>query len=133
MNRLLCFFLLIPAILSCATVTEKLRLSKFDKTHEAYETTMKGSHYGAALGYIDPSLRNEKLDFDALDNVKIVDYKTTYIKVSEDRFKIEQEVSLQYFLLDRNIVKTIQYREVWLFNEVQGKWWLHTPLPSFGN
>lgn len=131
MRRSISVFFLTLFILSCTTLAEKVRLSKFDQTSEAYERTLKRSQYGPAQGFVDPAFRNEKIDFETYKNVKIVDFGVARVNISEDRLKVEQDVALQYFLLDRNILKTINYRQVWRFDETKGDWFLHTPFPSF--
>lgn len=131
MHRLLCFFLLIPALLSCAGVAERVRLAKFDSTFEVYDITLRRSQFRAAADFIDPAVRDEKIDYKIYDNIKVVDFKVTHLKVSEDRFNVEQVVALQYFLLDRNVLKTIEYRQLWNFDEAKGVWLLRTPLPTF--
>ena len=131
MRRSLSVLLLTLLILSCATLGEKVRLSKFDQTAEAYERTLKRSLYGSAQSFIDPAFRDDSIDYDTYKNVKVVDFGVTHVSISDDRLKVEQDVALQYFLLDRNIVKTIQYKQVWRYDEVKGDWFLHTPLPTF--
>ncbi len=133
MFRSLCFLFLVPLIFSCTGIAERVRMSKFDQATEAYERTIKRSQYGAVQSFIEPSLRNEKIDFETYKNVRVVDFGVAHVTISEDRLKVEQDVALQYFLLDRNIVKTINYKQVWHFDEEKGNWFLHTPLPTFGD
>ena len=133
MFRFLCYISLVPFVFSCAGLSERVRLSKFDQTTEAYVTALKRSQYGPAQSFIAPSFRNEEIDFETYKNVKIVDFGVVHVTISDDRFRVEQDVVLQYFLLDRNIVKTRKYKQVWYFDEEKGNWFLHTPLPAFGN
>lgn len=131
MQRLFSLWLLIPLLLSCTTIGDRVRLSKFDQTAQAYETAVKRSQFGPAQQFVDPFFRKTKIDYDTYKNVKIVDFGVTHVTVSDDRLKVEQDVVLQYFLLDQNILKTSKYKQIWRYNETKGNWFLHTPLPSF--
>jgi len=131
MYRIFPLFLLVPMLLSCAGLAEKVRLSEFDTTFEIYDITLRRSQFHAVQNFIDPAYRDQDLNFDTYKNVKVVDFTVTHVKVSEDRFNVDQAVQLQYFLLDRNILKTIEYRQTWRFDEQKKKWLLQTPLPNF--
>jgi len=129
--RRLLLFLFVPVFFSCAGLAEKVRLSQFDTTFEVYDITLRRSQFHAVQNFIDPVYRDENITYETYKNIKVVDFTVTHVKVSEDCLNVDQVVRLQYFLLDRNILKTIEYRQTWRFDEQEEKWLLHTPLPTF--
>ena len=131
MYRIFPLFLLVPMLLSCAGLAEKVRLSQFDTTFEVYDITLRRSQFHAVQNFIDPAYRDEDVAYETYKNIKVVDFTVTHVNVSEDCLTVDQVVQLQYFLLDRNILKTIEYRQTWRFDEQNETWLLHTPLPNF--
>ena len=129
-GRLL-LFLFVPVLFSCGGLAEKVRLSQFDTTFEVYDITLRRSQFHAVQDFIEPAYRGEDVAFETYKNIKVVDFMVTHINVSEDYLTVDQVVQLQYFLLDRNILKTIEYRQTWRFDEQKERWLLHTPLPDF--
>jgi len=129
-GRLL-LFLVVPLFFSCASLAEKVRLSQFDTTFEVYDITLRRSQFHAVQDFIDPAYRGEDVAFETYKNIKVVNFMVTHVNISEDYLTVDQVVQLQYFLLDRNILKTIEYRQTWRFDEQKERWLLHTPLPDF--
>lgn len=132
MNKFACLAVyLVFVCFSCATLAEKGRMEKFDKIVEAYEHALHDSDFRAAAEFIDPAYRKTDIDYDGLKNFKVVDVKATDLKVSEDGFKVEREVEWQYFRLNRNILHTVQQRQVWDYHEADKVWLMETGLPDF--
>ena len=64
-------------------------------------------------------------------DIKVVEYRINQTDVSGSNQRIEQEIELHYYLLNRNILKTMQHRQVWQFQEAEKSWLLTTPMPVF--
>lgn len=89
-----------------------------------------GSDFAMAARYLDPAVSQEPVPPEQYALVRIVDYKPTRVDVSEDLLKIEQGVVLKYFMVNVNLLRTVQYQQVWHFNEAHKVWLLQTDLPA---
>jgi hypothetical protein len=121
--------LLLP--IGCATLAERSRMEKFGLISESFERALRTSDYATAAKYIDPSATNARPNFQKLRNFKIVEYKITRVHVSEDKLKITQDVDLQHFRLNGNILHNTQYSLTWNFQPEKEIWLLQTGLPDF--
>lgn len=118
-------------ILSCASLAGKNRLSQFEEVARRYKWSLESSEYQMAAKFMDPAVKRPAVDYDRYANIKIARYKITNIEVSDDRLSIEQDVEMHYFLLDRNVLKTIKDHQVWHYKDTDNVWMLQTGLPIF--
>lgn len=125
--------LIVLTVTACASIASKGRMKKFGRISEAYEFSLLDSDYRGATMFIDPSVMKRPLDQKFYKNIKIVEYKITHMDVSADQLKIEQDVELQYFLLNSNRLRFTRHHQVWRYNETDQLWQLHTVLPKFRN
>jgi hypothetical protein len=131
MKRPAIFMLTIALLItSCATIGEKRRLEKFEETEKGYRQALMGSDFALAARYLDPAVSREPVPPEQYALVRIVDYKPTRVDVSGDLLKIEQGVVLKYFMVNVNLLRTVQYQQVWHFNEAHKIWLLQTDLPA---
>jgi hypothetical protein len=115
----------------CATIAVKSRMDDFTTTAKRYERALLMSDFSSAYKFLDPSLQKPDMDFRPYADVKLSRYQVTAIKVSQDHNEVLQDVQLEYFLLNRNILRTIPYRQEWRYDETRKAWILHTGLPAF--
>lgn len=129
MNRLRFLFLGTMALLvSCAAISEKSRMDRFSDISENYKFALLRADYHLASNFVDPSERNT-IDPNRMKEIKIVDYKPNRINLSEDKSQIKQDIELQYFLMGRNLLRSLQYQQVWQYQEESKMWLLKTDLP----
>lgn len=131
MPIMLTVFLVLLICAGCAGLAAKSRVDKFSRTAKAYEWALESSEYRDAASYLDPSVDRKSIDYDRYTNIKVSQYTITRAKVSDDQRSIQQDVELQYFLLDQSIVKTTMDHQVWRYNEAKEAWMLQTGLPDF--
>jgi hypothetical protein len=129
-GRVLLVFILMVAPTGCAGIAGKGRMEKFSEIIDSYENALERSDYRKASKFVDPSAEGILLDHNQFANVKIVRHKVTHIEVSDDKRSIEQDVEIQYFLLDRNLLRTIVDHQVWKYEEEGKVWLLQTGLPE---
>jgi hypothetical protein len=125
-------FLTIFLLTGCAGLARKSRIEAFGQVAEGYEHALRFSDYNMAAKFLDPSAASVKPDLQALKNIKIVDYKITRIQVSEDKQQITQDVELQYFRINSNILHTARDSQIWRYDPADEVWRLHTGLPRLG-
>lgn len=129
MNRLRFLLLGTMALLvSCAAISEKSRMDRFSDISENYKFALLRADYYLASSFVDPSERNT-IDPNQLKEIKIVDYKPNRVNLSEDKSQIKQDIELQYFQMGRNVLRSLQYRQVWQYQEEGKMWLLKTDLP----
>jgi hypothetical protein len=128
-TAVLVVLLILP--IGCATLAERSRIEKFRLISESFERALRTSDYSTAAKYLDASATDTIPDLKRLRNFKIADYKVARFNVSEDKQEITQDVELQYFRLNGNILHSSRYLQTWRFHPEQEVWLLHTGLPRF--
>jgi hypothetical protein len=124
--------LMIFLVAGCAGMADKSRMEAFGQVAETYERALRLSDYNMAAKFLDPSASSIKPDLPALKNIRIVDYKITRIQVSQDKQQITQDVELQYFRINSNILHTARDSQIWRYDPADEVWRLHTGLPRLG-
>lgn len=130
------FFIMTTSVLflaACASISQKGRMEEFQETAKAYEHALLRSDYRLAASFFDPASLPEEINFDQYKKIKVVDCRPTRMDVSEDKLKVKREVELQYFLVDRNILRSTGYRQKWEYNEEKKAWMMKGDLPVFEN
>ena len=122
---LFCFLLF-----GCAAMAEKNRLKSFSRINEAYEHALRMSDFDAAVKFLDPATVKNTPDLKIMKGFKIVEYRPTRVDVSENKEKITQDVELQYYRLNSNILRTVHDPQVWRFQQEDNIWRLQTGLPD---
>lgn len=126
----LAFFLVLLLLSGCAGIAGRGRMDAFSRISKAYEWALESANYRGAAGYLDPSVQRPPIDFKRYANIKVADYTITRSKASDDKRMVRQDVEIQYFLLDRSIVRTTMDHQVWRYSETEKKWRLQTGLPD---
>jgi hypothetical protein len=119
--------LLLLLLIGCAG---KSRIHKFGQISKSYQRALEMSDYRVASKYVDPSGVPSAAQVKRYANIQIVQYTIANVHVSEDKQSIEQDVELQYYLLDQNRLKTANDHQVWRYKEGDKVWVLQTGLPS---
>lgn len=126
------YFLLLLSlffIVSCATLAEKSRMEKFELRADNYRLALLRQDYRLAAAFVDPERIKQPIDFDRYKELKIVSYDVVHTQTADDGNTVEQQIALQYFNLRRNVVKSIDYRQVWEYIDAKHNWFLKTNLP----
>lgn len=122
-------FLMLLLLLGCAG---KNRMHKFSEISKSYQRAMEMSDYRVASKYVDVSSGQPAPNVKQYANIQIVRYIIANVKVSEDKQSIEQDVELQYYLLDQNRIKTASDHQVWRYKKEEKVWMLQSGLPTLG-
>ena len=80
---------------------------------------------------MSPETHKDEMDFDPYKKIKVFEYAVKNFGLSEDKLEIHQTAEIQYFLLDRYILKTIEDKQLWKYHEDHDAWFLQTGLPDF--
>ena len=118
-------------LIGCATISEKSRMTKFEKTSERYKELVLLSEFEAAYKFGDTENMTEDINLDSLKNVKVTDYALKSYHISNDKLEINQSVEMEYHWLDAYRVRTILDKQIWKYDEEKETWVLKTGLPRF--
>lgn len=118
-------------MIGCSTMSENLRLGKFEKTSKAYEKVLREALFETAVQFMSPETIKEETDFSQYKKIKVFEYAVKDVGLSEDKLEIHQTAEIQYFMLDRYVLKTIQDKQFWKYHEEHEDWFLQTGLPHF--
>ncbi|MBC2712951.1 MAG: hypothetical protein HGJ94_18745 [Desulfosarcina sp.] len=128
--RIAAAFLLLLTM-GCAAISEQAKMEEYGRTMDSYETAMRLSDFNAACQYVDPSEMGRKDCLKRYENLKIVSYDVLGVNVAEDKQEVTQTIEVEYYFLDRYVVKKIQYEQSWRYKEALEKWMLQTAPPFF--
>jgi len=123
--------LLVCLPLGCAALSEKYKMEEYGRTLDTYETAMRVSSFNAVCQYVDPTVMSRQDCMQCYDNVKIANYNVLSAEVSEDQNEVDLTVEASYFLLNRYVVKEIQFEQSWHYQEASKRWMLKTSPPKF--
>ena len=115
----------------CGTFSERARLESFSEISTAYQKALQRADYKTAYRYLDPATVGKEVDLKRYKNIKVVEYETSNIRVSEDHTEINLDVEISYHYLNDPILKTITDKQFWKYKEEEKGWMIQTGLPDF--
>jgi hypothetical protein len=125
-------FLLAVLLMGCASLTDQVRMNKYDEITRAYGEAIVWGHFDAASLFLkDDGGTAPPPDIQKLENIKVASYDVKNIKRSEDKSQITQIVEIKYYKRNQMIVTSIRDEQVWVYDSHQRSWLLKTGLPSF--
>lgn len=115
--------------LGCAALQEQKKMKDYNLTMDSYETAMQLSDFNAACRYVDPAELGRKDCLAQYENLKLVSYEVLGVNVAANKKEVAQTVEVEYFIIDRVVLKKIQYEQLWRYKEDLEQWQLHlSPL-----
>ena len=117
--------------MGCATLSEKGKMEEFGRAMDSYETAMVVSDFNSACKQVDPTVMGRKECRQRYENVKIVSYDVLAVNVADDKRKVSQAVEVQFFFLDRYVLKKMQFDQSWHYDQNLKRWILQTEPPQF--
>ncbi len=114
--------MLLGLLMGCATITEKGIMEEYGRTMDTYETAMQMSDYHTVCQHIDPVVMTRTDCMQRYDNLKIVSYDVLAVNVAKDQRQVDMAVEVQYFFLDRYVVKKTQYDQTWRYAKDLKRW-----------
>lgn len=135
MTRLVQIFLCIVLMTLTACATQTGLSEEFDRSVKAYNRLLRWHEIeSAGMTYIDPDLREEFLkqaDILKKRGLSVTDFRilsTTYLPEKRSGDVVAE---FDYYILPSNRVKTISYRQEWVYLENIKSWKLKSGLPAF--
>ena len=128
-NMIIAVLIFLP--LGCASISEQAKMEAYERTMDSYQTAMRLSNFNDVCQYVDPAEMGRKDCLRPYENVKIVSYDLRGVTVADDKLEVTQTVEVEYFLLDRNVVKKFEYEQSWRYQKEMKSWLLQTGPPHF--
>jgi hypothetical protein len=143
MYRCVCIFMALM-LCSCAYIQQavtkaeqaKIR-EEFDDSAKAYNKMLRWREVeNAGMLYLDPEMRDEFMKsaeaFKKRD-VTITDYRILTSECTPEKKSAEVLVEFDYYVLPSNRIKTLTYRQNWIYLDTMAKkgWLLKSSLPDF--
>jgi hypothetical protein len=119
---------------ACATTKTELT-DGFEQSVKAYNRLLRWHEMeSAGITYIDPEIRDEYLK--QAETLKKRGLSVTDYRILSSRYLPEKKAGdvmteFDYYILPSNRVKTISYRQDWIFLENSKSWKLKSGLPAF--
>lgn len=128
-------FLYSMCLMLTACATQTGLSEEFDRSVKAYNRLLRWHEIeSAGMTYIDPNLREEFLkQADSLKKrgLSVTDFRILSTKYLPENSSGDAIAEFDYFILPSNRVKTITYRQEWVYRENIKGWILKTGLPVF--
>jgi len=135
MTRLVKGFLVVICLMLTACATQTGLSEEFDRSVKEYNRLLRWHEIeSAGVTYIDPELREDFLkQAETLKKkgLSVTDFRilsSTYIPEKKSGDVIAE---FDYYILPSNRIKTISYRQDWVYQESIKSWKLKSKLPVF--
>lgn len=130
---LLCIVCLM--LTACATQRELGLSEEFDRSVKAYNRMLRWHEIeNAGMTYIDPEQREEYLkQAEVLKKrgLSVTDFRILFTRYLPEKKTGDAVAEFDYYILPSNRVKTISYRQDWVYLENIKSWKLKSGLPVF--
>lgn len=135
MTRLVKGFLVIICLALTACVTQTGLTGEFDRSVKAYNRLLRWHEIeSAGITYIDPELREEFLkQAETLKKrgLSVTDFRILSSKYIPEKKSGDVTAEFDYYILPSNRIKTVSYRQEWVYRENGKIWILKSKLPLF--
>lgn len=122
-------------ITACATTRPVDFGEELNRSVKAYNRMIRWHEIeGAGMTYIDPELREEYLKQAAAlkkRGLSVTDFRILLTRYIPEKQSADVLAEFDYYILPSNRVKTVSYRQEWVYREEIRSWILKSGLPVF--
>ena len=127
--------LLVSCMLFTACSTNMGLREEFESSMKAYNRMLRWHEIeNAGMTYIEKEQRDDfmkKAESMKKKGITLTDYRILTFECLPEKKTAEVIAEFDYFILPSNRVKTITYRQEWLYQDLSKNWKLKSVLPSF--
>ncbi|HIJ87569.1 MAG TPA: hypothetical protein HPP97_07780 [Desulfuromonadales bacterium] len=120
---------------ACAAATEANLSEEFDKSVKSYNRMLRWHEIEhAGMTYIDPELRNQYLkQAESLKKrgLAFADFRIVTSTCLPENKSGDVIAEFDYYMMPSSKIKTVSYRQEWVYQESSRGWILKTVLPVF--
>ncbi len=132
------FPLLIVAVLAasllsgCQTLGERKQSTALEDTLQLYAGIIRWGALRKAYSFRDPSSMEMLDDIPSgLENIRVTSYEVVQGPIMSDETTAVQTVLIEYLYKDIQVIRNLQDRQVWHYNEEEESWTLASKVPQF--
>jgi hypothetical protein len=132
------FPLLIMAILAtsllsgCQTLGERKQSTALEDTLQLYAGIIRWGALRKAYSFRAPSSMEMLDDIPSgLENIRVTSYEVVQGPIMSDETTAIQTVFIEYLYKDIQVIRNLQDRQVWRYNEEEESWALASKVPQF--
>jgi len=129
-TALLLCLLLLP-LFGCQAMSEQRQEDSLLRTLRAFENTLRWDRPAGAWGYLTPEVAQQAGPPPNLDNVRVIGYDVIEPPVPVGEGVVVQRVLIRYVFQDRQVVRTLDDRQRWEFDQASQTWRRANPIPAF--
>lgn len=133
--KLLCVSLLVLLLAACSSHLQPT-VELGEMSRDDFMSAMRWKRYKVAASLMQPEHRLSFVKtFSSLKDIDITDVRLIDLQISEEGWRFETTIEMDYYLLPSVTVKTFSFDQTWLFfsgdeTELQG-FFITTPFPDF--
>ena len=135
MTRVLNVFLIFVCLTLSACATSAELSEEFDRSVKAYNRLLRWHEVeSAGITYIDPLLQEDYLKRAGVlkkRGLSVTDYRILSSTFNPEKKSGDVITEFDYYLLPSNRIKTLSYRQNWVYEEGSKSWRLKSTLPLF--
>ncbi len=127
--KLIVLVSMLMSLLSCSFAPD--RLHKLDVSLIGYEKTLRWGHVDAVVGYMKSESSTDDQRVERLSHINIGGYQVLNRVITDDGYRAELTVAIDYIDNDSMRVRKLIDRQVWQLDEESDRWFLTSKLPYF--
>lgn len=133
--KLLCVSVLVLLLTACSSHLQPT-VELGEMSRDDFMSAMRWKRFKVAASLMQPEHRQGFMKtFSSLKDIDITDVRLMDLQTSEEGWRFETRVEMDYYLLPSVTVKTFRFDQTWLFfsgdeTELQG-FFITTPFPDF--
>lgn len=133
--KLLCVSVLVLLLTACSSRLQPT-VELGEMSRDDFMSAMRWKRFKVAASLMQPEHRQGFMKtFSSLKDIDITDVRLMDLQTSEEGWRFETRVEMDYYLLPSVTVKTFRFDQTWLFfsgdeTELQG-FFITTPFPDF--
>jgi hypothetical protein len=132
------FLMLLMAILAttllsgCQTLGERKKSTTLQDTLRLYEGVIRWGTLSKAYSFRNPESMEALDDIPSgLSNIRVTSYEVAQGPLLKDETTAVQTVLIEYIHKDMQVIRSLQDRQVWHYNEEEEGWELTSKVPLF--
>lgn len=132
MTKFKIYIILLSSLLAgCVSMPEMRKMDQFEETSNAYEAAISWSDFESASLFLKTQeTENVSALIEELKQFKVTSYTVKNFLPSQDKSQVLLIAEIKYFKLNRLIVKSMSYRQLWKYDAAEERWLLTSGLPD---
>jgi len=114
---------------ACASMSNRMDL--LEQSQRAYESALRWGHFDLAYAMHREADQHAAPAPATLANYRVTSYQVLSRSVAQDNASAEQTIELRYYNTDYLQERTLTAKQHWVYDAVQNRWLIASPIPVF--